>query len=452
MIATKWEFPCYSFYDVKGIEKHLEKMAAKGWMLEKLGGYGWRYVRCEPKKLHFTVTYYPKASAFDPEPTDGQQTFEEFCEYSGWHLVASSAKLMVFANEKETPVPIHTDPGTELEIMERMGKQNAVAWVVLLAFMLWNLYLNVKQFLFNPISYFVSNFTIGFGLVEILLSIYIVLDLCTWYIWRKKARTAAEQGEELPEIRGHKGLIRFTFSIAGLVILITLLFGGQAGLRSMLLLYLMGMTALILAVNGVRLALKKRKASREKNMVITLALDVVMVVLLTVGVIWGPMQFREIGDHQSQKPAVTAELLTGIPQPGAIRDVSRYSSLFLKETKVWDMPSGEVPLENVRSLDYDLLEVRFQPVYDICLNELYHRYDHYGDHSENYDEDTPFYVYEPADPACWGAKQVRQLRAYGELKPTYLVCWDKVILEFRADWPISEHEILLAAEHLKPVP
>ena len=450
MMTKKWEFPCYSFYDVKGIEKHLVTMAAKGWMLEKLGGYGWRYVRCEPKKLHFTVTYYPKASAFDPEPTDGQQTFEEFCEYSGWHLVASNAKLMVFVNEKENPVPIHTEPGTELEIMERMGKQNAVAWVVLLTFMLWNLYLNVKQFLFNPISFFAFNFTIGFGLVETLLSIYIVLDLCTWYRWRKKARTAAEREEELPEIRGHRGLIRFTFFLACLVILISLLLGGQSGLRPMLILYLIGATALILAVNGVRLALKKRKASREKNMVITLALDVVMAFLLTVGVIWGTMQFREIGDYQELEPAVTAELLTGIPQPGAIRDVSRYSSLFLKETKVWDIPSGEVPLENVRSLDYDLLEVHFQLVYDICLNELYHRYDHYGDHSENYDEDAPFYVYEPADPAIWEAEQVWQLRAYGELQSTYLVCWDKVILELRADWPMSEDEILIAAEHLKP--
>ena len=61
-------------------------------------------------------------------------------------------------------------------------------------------------------------------------------------------------------------------------------------------------------------------------------------------------------------------------------------------------------------------------------------------------------MYEPADPVVWGAKQVWQLRAYGELKPTYLVCWDKEILEFSADWPISEHEILLAAEHLKPEP
>lgn len=236
------------------------------------------------------------------------------------------------------------------------------------------------------------------------------------------------------------------------MILITLLFDGQSGLRPMLLLYLMGMTALILAVNGVRLALKKRKASREKNMVITLVLNVVMAVLLTVGVIWGTMQFREIGDHQEAEPAVTAELLTGIPQPGASRNVSRYSSLFLKETKVLDMPSGEVLLKNVRSLDYDLLEVRFQPVYDICLNELYHRYDHYGDHSENYDKDAPFYVYEPADPDFWGAEHVWQLRAYGELKPIYLVCWDKAILEFRADWPLSEDEILMAAEHLKLEP
>ena len=379
MMTKKYEFPCYSFYDIKGIEKHFEKLAAQGWMLENLGVNCWRYVRCEPKKLHFTVTYYPKASAFDPEPTEGQQTFEEFCEYSGWHLVASNAKLMVFANEKENPVPIHTEPGTELEVMEQIGKQNAGSWFVLLAFMLWNLYINVSQFLSNPISYFASNFSVGFSLVAILACMYLVQDLWTWYAWRKKARIAADQGEELPEIRGHRGLILLTFFLAGLVILSTLLFDGQSGMRMILLLTLLGMIALILAVNGVRLALKKRKTSRKKNMVITLVLDVVMAALLTGGVIWGTLQFQGIGNHQDSEPAVTAELITGIPQPGAIRDVSCYSSMFLKETKVLDMPSGEVPRKDVRSLDYDLLEIRFQPIYEMCLNELYHRYDHYGE-------------------------------------------------------------------------
>ena len=64
-----------SFYDHVGISRHLEKMAAKGWMLEKITNLGWVYRRIEPKQLHFTVSYYSKASEFDPEPTGIRKHF-----------------------------------------------------------------------------------------------------------------------------------------------------------------------------------------------------------------------------------------------------------------------------------------------------------------------------------------------------------------------------------------
>lgn len=83
------------------MERYLERMTKKRWMLEHLGNYGWTFVSSAPKEIHFTVTYYPKASAFDPEVTEGQQILEDFCEYGGWNLVDSNAKLMVFANAEK---------------------------------------------------------------------------------------------------------------------------------------------------------------------------------------------------------------------------------------------------------------------------------------------------------------------------------------------------------------
>jgi len=66
MKETKREWmPLYSFYDRTGISRHLEDMAARGWMVEKLGAYSWRYRRAEPKQLRFSVTYFPAASGFD---------------------------------------------------------------------------------------------------------------------------------------------------------------------------------------------------------------------------------------------------------------------------------------------------------------------------------------------------------------------------------------------------
>ena len=63
---TKMEF--YSLYDHTGIAVHLEKMAAKGWLLEKIGVWGWTYRRCEPMQVRFAVTYFPKTDHYEPKP------------------------------------------------------------------------------------------------------------------------------------------------------------------------------------------------------------------------------------------------------------------------------------------------------------------------------------------------------------------------------------------------
>ena len=54
MSNTKREWlPLYSFYDRSGLSRHLEEMAAKGWMLDSLGAYSWRYRRIEPEQLKY---------------------------------------------------------------------------------------------------------------------------------------------------------------------------------------------------------------------------------------------------------------------------------------------------------------------------------------------------------------------------------------------------------------
>ena len=64
MSDKKRRLEAFSFYDHTGIEQHLERMAEKGWLVEKVG-YLWTYRRIEPQKLTFCVSYFPKASLFE---------------------------------------------------------------------------------------------------------------------------------------------------------------------------------------------------------------------------------------------------------------------------------------------------------------------------------------------------------------------------------------------------
>ena len=96
----KRELNLYAFYDHTGLERHLEKMAANGWMLESVGTYALRYRRCEPKKLRFAVVYYPKTDSFCPdEPNHENLTFWDYCAGAGWQIVTQRDDTHIFYNE-----------------------------------------------------------------------------------------------------------------------------------------------------------------------------------------------------------------------------------------------------------------------------------------------------------------------------------------------------------------
>lgn len=40
-----------SFYDPEAIQRKLEQMAARGWMLQKAGNLFWTYTKIPPQKL-----------------------------------------------------------------------------------------------------------------------------------------------------------------------------------------------------------------------------------------------------------------------------------------------------------------------------------------------------------------------------------------------------------------
>ena len=66
MKTKKRRMEYISFYNHTGLEKHFAKMAKRGWLIESISNYYWTYRKIEPKNLSFCVTYYPRASDFDP--------------------------------------------------------------------------------------------------------------------------------------------------------------------------------------------------------------------------------------------------------------------------------------------------------------------------------------------------------------------------------------------------
>ena len=132
-----YRFVWFSLYDWEDISHYLEEMAAKGWLLDKTGSSIWRFRRVPPQKLRFEVVFFPDSSAFDPGPTEGLQTMEDYCARDGWTLLSQWAQAQIFVNDREDPVPIETDPVVQVKTLHKAMKRNPLpAYFVLLALIL----------------------------------------------------------------------------------------------------------------------------------------------------------------------------------------------------------------------------------------------------------------------------------------------------------------------------
>ena len=199
MLKTKYEYNFYSFYDHTGMEQHFEKMAAQGWLIEKLG-YFWRYRRIGPQALRFSVVYYSEASEFDPtKPSEGELTFYDFCAQAGWNKAASRAQMNVFYNEDANAVPIETDAALQVETLHQsMKKEQLIAWFLMLALALWIFFDMRKGFIRDFAAALSCLSALSAILDSVLLFLLCALELGGYYLWRRRAKREAELGRFLP--------------------------------------------------------------------------------------------------------------------------------------------------------------------------------------------------------------------------------------------------------------
>jgi len=278
MRDTKRRFELFSFFDHTGIRTHLEKMAGKGWMLEKISNFGWIYRRTEPKEIHFAVSYYPKASEFDPEPSEEQKTFHEFCAHTGWMLACTSAQMQIFYNEQENPIPIETEPELELAAIHASAKKSlfvTYSLFILLSFMQGGLFL--AELLRDPFGLLASPSRLFSGFCFLLLFFLSVTELATYFSWYQKAKDAASYGEFLPtpNTRWYQGIAVGAVLIGAVYWMFNFILGGDSLRRWVGILMCIYIPVLFLIVNGTKNYLKRKKVSRKVNLFITILVDFV---------------------------------------------------------------------------------------------------------------------------------------------------------------------------------
>ncbi len=456
----------FSFYDRSGLEKRLTQMAEKDWLLETIGSFFWTYRKIEPKKLSFCVCWYPKASAFDPVPSEEQQTFYDFCEHTGWVLAGSFGQMQVFYNEALDPIPIETDPVMEVDAIHRSAKRTSLpSQLVLLAMSLINGWLFVSRLLNDPVGVLASAANLFTGVCWAFLILLTAVECGGYFLWHRKAVKAAEQGEFL-EAKGHRKFQIICLTVMGLGMLYYLVSvltsENQMMMVTVLLMLGVYLPGVYLLTYGVKAFLKKKKAPARVNRTVTILFAFVGAFVLIGGITWGVLfgssrgwlagndetyEYRgNIFTAPQDKLPLTVEDLLDVNYSGYTREQTNHQSLLLAQYEARQRPRFDAGnFKEMPHLEYIITLVRVPALYGLCKNALL------ADWEKDWRSDGQKDYAMPIDPTPWGAEDAYQLtnQEYGP-ENTFLLCYkDRFVeIDFSYGWNVTPGQMSLVSEKI----
>ena len=463
MKNTKRCFVLFSFYDRTGIEAYLEKQAQNGWLLDKTSAFGWHFHRMEPKKLHFSVVYFSKASAFDPEPSEQQLAFQDFCEHTGWTLAASNAQMQIFYNEAEDPIPIETDAALEVSAIHASAKKTHLFSYYLLAGIgILQAALFFGRLFFDPIGVLVSNANLFSGLCWMLMSVLSVVEIAEYHSWHKRAKAVAELDGSFVETKGHRTFQLITLCIALFAFVFLLISFGGNRMTLIVLTSIAGFFVITAIIVGISELMRKLKLSAERNRNITIFLTLVISFGFT-GILLISISNRITAFLPEKTPVATCEFegrtqniyhdellltiedLIETDYDGYSYEVRTLDKSFLiEQQESIQRPRLDAPEQP--ELEYSITTVKIPLLYNWCKSALLKDFAHNYGHPE----DGMWKEYIQIDAVPWGANEAYQLKRGGEPQMRFLLCYDTCIVEidFAFDWDLTSEQMAIVGKKL----
>ena len=451
MKNSKRCFVFFSFYDRTGIEAYLEKQAEKGWMLDKISVTGWHFHRIEPQKLHFSVVYFAKASAFDPEPSEAQLSFQDFCEHTGWNLAASNAQMQIFYNESADPTPIETDAALDVAAIHASAQKSHLPTFYLLTFTgILQMLVYVFRLVTDPLLLLTSNIDLFMGIYWLFMLTFVIVEIIHYHSWHKRAQKAAELNGDFVTTNSHP---YFKIAMLGIIILtffFMLFIINNSRLRLIAIASIaivLGLTAILV---GISEWMKKLKFSAKSNRNITILLALCtsfgVAGMLIIGVIIisdtifpekTPVATYEVNGwtHKIYHDALplTVEDLMETDYDNYSYEIDTLDKSFLAErTEASQHPCFDAL--DQPWLDYTIITVKAPFMYEWCKNAMLNKF---AD-NEGYSETEGVIWEEPVavDAAPWNATEAYQLKFGDELDMCFILCYETCIVEL--DWSYDE--------------
>lgn len=461
MKQTKRSYIPFAFYDRSGIQRYLEKQAQKGWMVEKLFGYFWRFRRIVPKKLHFSVVYFKNVSEYDDMPNEDQLLFQDFCAHTGWVFAASNRQLQIFYNASNAPVPIETDAALEVECIHkaacshyRMGLLNQL---FLLFF--YTLYA-ITQIRINSISALSDPAFLFLTVFLPVTFLELIGERLSYFIWHWRAKRVAASNGSFLDSHGPRWLLLATPLVILMALVFTLFTMPNRKLAlictvAFIVLPLFTWTAYTInqKISKQKNALPEDRKSREFGLMLlaaALAVLVVMGVRSAADAKWPDHIFaRTISDSNSyftynqysdDLPLTVEELIDPDYDYYSYERQENKSLLLLCLDAKQDPRVGEFDRPRMK---YRILESGLPSLLDWIIGKNYTLYS--APKEEAASSPNGYY---PVDPTLWGAGQVYQRYQDDTAASAYLLIYGNRIVDIRLTWEPTPEQMAIIGEKL----
>ena len=450
----KRELNWYQANDSEAIARRLEKMAAKGWLLESVDSTWRTYRRAEPSNVRYAVTYFPAASVFDGSPTGGQETYADYCAAAGWEFVSAYGPIQYFRSTRPDPVPIETDEGEKLRAIHKtMLKTMVLAYCLLLVSAGLTAWTHVSSFRYDPLSRVSSNSTLGlFPLLAVLL-VYLLAILADYFVWYFRSKASIARGGACKKVHTRARLMGgwVLIGVLFLSLAATLSEAAKPGMATVMA-YSFGAAALLIA--GITWGLKwlkKRGLSRGVVRGGYIALCVGLGVLYAAGAIALAMRLVSTGAMRREPvevyttsygytrdrylddlPVTLEDLGFDVPEEAHCSYEAEVSRSVLASCGSFDQDALEIS-SDLPLWSYQAAIIPWDWLRELCWDALLVK------------DSSWRGTYESASPLLCGAE--RAMVRGGRLQDFLLLYPDRIIC-VQAGWELTEEQIQLVAERL----
>lgn len=291
----------FSFYDYDNIAIHLENMAQKGWILEKICNGFWKYRKIQPQKLKFAVTYFWEASDENMEHTENQEIFLESCEQAGWRLCTEWMQMQIFYSEQENPIPIETDEAAKLDNIHLcMSQQYLKTNLFLLLIMSVLSFSSGVNLIKTPLSALTISSIFWGTVFTVAFLVYLLWSILGYWNWYRASKASVRSGGRCVTLTrwNHwvtKGLILLSFFAVVLAFVTIYPLSDRIYVMVRIGLFLF----MVAICSWLRVWMKKRKVNQSVSTLVMVAVSVVCAVgILSWKLGWEKSVWKENLDPQ----------------------------------------------------------------------------------------------------------------------------------------------------------